>query len=113
MHANQACVPNNGPCVLLRVVGGTEVTRRPPLINVNEKFQKDTKSSKKQGGGGERKEARGRQTDGKGSTIVAEWHVFKPIFIQEVQGGQGRYSDTKDKSRADAFSQKDEDLEKN
>lgn len=26
-----------------------------------------------------------RQTDGReGSTKVADWHVFKPVFIQEV-----------------------------
>lgn len=44
--------PNNGPCVPLSVVGGAEVTSRPPLINMGEMFQKDTKALK----GGEREE---------------------------------------------------------
>lgn len=44
--------PNNGPCVPLSVVGGAEVTSRPPLINVDEMFQKDTKALK----GGEHEE---------------------------------------------------------
>lgn len=39
-------------------------------------------------------EARGRQTDGEGFTKVADWHVFKPVFIQEVLGDKGGYSDT-------------------
>lgn len=53
--------PNNGPCVPLSVVGGAEVTSRPPLINVDEMFQKDTKALK---GGRAWGEARSRQTDG-------------------------------------------------
>lgn len=71
----------------LSVVGGAEVTSRPPLINVDEMFQRDTKALK----GGEREE---RQTDGDGSTKVADWHVFKPVFIQEVLEDKGGYSDT-------------------
>lgn len=47
MHTNQAGVPNNGPCVPLTVVGGAEVTIRPPLINMGNIFQKDSKSSEK------------------------------------------------------------------
>lgn len=39
--------PNNGPCVPLSVVGGAEVTIRPPLINTGNIFQKDSKSSEK------------------------------------------------------------------
>lgn len=38
--------PNNGPCVPLSFVGGAEVTSKPPLINMDEMFQKDTKSLK-------------------------------------------------------------------
>lgn len=36
--------PNNGPCAPLSVVGGVAVTGRPPQINVDEMFQKDTKA---------------------------------------------------------------------
>lgn len=46
----------------------------------------------------------GRQT---GSDKVADWHVLKPIFNQEVQEDKGGYSDTWDKHRTDAFSHKD------
>lgn len=53
-----------------------------------------------------------RQTDGRGrSTKVADWHVLRPVFIQEVLEDKGGYSDTYNKRRADAFSHKDkEDL---
>lgn len=75
----------------LNVVGGAEVTSRPLLINVDKMFQKDTKAVKR-GEHEERLEANRRT--GKGSTKVADWHVFKPVFIREVLGDKGRYSDT-------------------
>lgn len=89
-------------------MGGAEVTSKPQLINMDEMFQKDTKALK----GGE---ARGRQTgrprNMEGSAKVADWHVFKPVFIQEVLEDNGRYSDTWDKRGTDAFSHGDkEDL---
>lgn len=55
--------PNNGPCVPLSVVGGAEVTSRPPLINMDEMFQKDTKALKR--GEHEERPETNRQT-GKG-----------------------------------------------
>lgn len=39
--------PNNGPCVPLCVVGGAEVTCKPPLINMDEYVSKGHKSSKR------------------------------------------------------------------
>lgn len=35
-----------------------------------------------------------RQTDREGYTKVADWHVFRPVFIQEVLEDKGGYSDT-------------------
>ncbi|MED6279704.1 hypothetical protein CHARACLAT_003442 [Characodon lateralis] len=64
MHANQACAPNNGPCVHLGVVGGAEVTRRPPLINIDKMFRKGTKRTMKRGEHKERPEADRRMGKG-------------------------------------------------
>ena len=58
---------------------------------MDEMFSKGHNSSKR---GRARGEAGRRQTDREGSANVADWHVFKPVFIQEVQEDQGRYSDT-------------------
>lgn len=55
--------PNNGPCVPLSVVGGAEVTSKPPPINMDKMFQKDTKALK--GGAHEERPKADRRT-GKG-----------------------------------------------
>lgn len=75
----------------LSVVGGAEVTSKPPLFNMDKMFQKDTKALK--GGEHEGRPEADRRTR-EGSAKVADWHVFKPVFIQEVLEDKGGYSDT-------------------
>lgn len=84
--------PNNRPCVpqCCGRSGGNQQTTSDQHGRDVSKGHKSPESGRAWGQG------RGRQTDGEGATKVADWssNASKPVFIQEVLEGNGRYSDT-------------------
>lgn len=84
--------PNNRPCVpqCCGRSGGNQQTTSDQHGRDVSKGHKSSESGRAWG------QARGRQTDGEGATKVADWssNASKPVFIQEVLEGNGRYSDT-------------------